>query len=145
MSYNFLNIDNYNIQLPASCVISNEQNALILKNTHLSNDFDDLKKRMIDIIKFDRKYGSIRTDICLEEFYCNPNKQDKYLRLFSEYSEFPEGTIIRGTIQVLGIWFSKKSYGPYCKLINYEVVKDKYNFIDSESDEEIESTIKKMV
>ena len=93
----------------------------IVKNVHLiSNSIYEIQKSLVT----------------LTEFYCNP--YNEYLRI---KNDLIPGINFNGEICIVGVWFSKKSYGPYIVLNNINQ-NDHNLFIDNDSDEEIESIIK---
>ena len=104
--------------------------------------FDNLQKTINSIvytknIEIFGKYVSLKS---LEERYCNCYKNSGYLKVFND--DLVDGTIVSGDIQVLGIWINNKSFGAYCKLVNHQIIKNEYQFTNSDSDsEEIETII----
>ena len=106
-----------------------------------NNIFNDLKKEIVDIVYKNRLFGKYRSLKSLEEFYCNPYKQNGHLKLFN--NDLIPNQDITGDIKVSGIWISNKSFGAYCILTNTVNLKNEYLFMeqDSDSDSDIDSDI----
>jgi len=140
MDKTFHYLDNKIIKLQKANVISSNKATI---GNNLIAELDDLKKEIIKIVYSNNFFGKYRSLISLEEFYCNPYKESgNYLKVFN--NNLIPGTTITGNIQIIGIWYTAKSFGVYCKLENYHIIKNEYNFIEDESDSDIEAVINQL-
>ena len=125
-------VSNINLKI-FNCIVYPDNNGVIIKN--LEKDvlyfFDELKQDLVNKVHL---LGFQKTKICLEEFYCNPIKNNgDYLKI--NKSDVPFDSIIDVHITVSGIWFSDKSWGPY--LIARSIKESEPLFIE-DSDSEID-------
>ena len=121
-------------------------------NTKIKTFFENLKDQIVkDIYSISKElYGFQKSKQVLNEFYCNPYNYDfNVLRI---KNDLIKGISFSGQLNVIGIWISDKSFGPYFTLDNVDSIKYNNKFIESDddnrsviemdSDEEVEYVIK---
>ena len=114
------------------CIVwSVNENFIILKNNKVESIFEDLKDKVVDYAY--SHFNGKRSKISLEEFYCNPYKDDSYFKL-NYIDGISVGMVINCTINISGILNKSKSVIPNLTLISYTLHKEDYVFVDSESD-----------
>ena len=117
------------IVLNECIVVSVNERDFILKNKKVTRIFDELKTKVVNHCFLNGK----RSKIALEEFYCNPYKEESLLKL-NYIDGISPGMIINCTITINGINSKGKSISPNLVLMNYTIHKDEYVFIDSDDD-----------
>ena len=125
-----------------NCKINFDEDWVFIKiDENINNRFSEIKKNIIKIIKRNPElYCDCKKIIYLKETF---EEVIKVKRNNIELKEQTENCDIN--ILLYGIWFSKNSYGPMLKIIQVDYVKNVTTFLhdDAESDEEIQSDIKK--
>jgi hypothetical protein len=110
-------------------------------NNEIKTFFDNLKNDTVNKVfsMSHSLYGFQKSKIALNEFYCNPyNEYD----ILSIKNNSDINIPVSVEISISGIWLSEKSFGSYIKLVKSEIIKNENKFIDSDSDEEIETVLK---
>ena len=126
----------------SNCITYPEGNSLIVKNFD-HQFFDNLKIDLVSKVYHELSndvYGFQKTICCLEEFYCNPVKNN-YLKINKCNSNIPMNEFVELHVNVLGIWFSDKSWGPFLVAENVTEIKKNSLFIDDSDSDSIPDLI----
>ena len=149
-------IDKFFIKYTSPKCLSIESSAIdkvsISGNTKIKIFFENLKDLVVkDAYSISKVlYGFQKSKQVLNEFYCNPYNYD--FNLLRIKNDLIKGISFSGQINIIGIWISDKSFGPYFTLDNIDSIKYNNKFIESDddnrsviemdSDEEVEYVIK---
>jgi len=149
-------IDKFFIKYTSLKCLSIESYAIdkvsISGNTKIKTFFDNLKDIIVkDIYSMSILiYGFQKSKQVLNEFYCNPYNYD--FNLLRIKNDLIKDISFSAQVNIIGIWISDKSFGPYFTLDNIDPIKYDNKFIESDddnrsviemdSDEEVEYVIK---
>jgi len=149
-------IDKFFIKYTSPKCLSIESSAIdkvsISGNTKIKTFFDNLKDLIVkDVYSMSILiYGFQKSKQVLNEFYCNPYNYD--FNLLRIKNDLIKDISFSAQVNIIGIWISDKSFGPYFTLDNIDPIKYDNKFIESDddnrsviemdSDEEVEYVIK---
>ena len=119
----------------------------IVPNEKLMVILDNFKKELIEAVYRNKKIFLSKKKNIIEELYCNPCKSTPIGNILTIGTKDPilPGSIVSGDLVISGLWVNSKSWGPCIGIENISTKNisgmewnGMNNFIDSESDSEID-------